>query len=371
MSTAPSIGDVQMPPSCGRGRPSSDWLDSLEAFGRQLMAVQKQIGFRMSARGWAYALENAGVITKSNLDEAKKRVNQARDKGFIPLDFTAQDDAREFAHTPTPTTPTDDFIKQGLEDILSGDGLHRSFWETQDVFIQVLVEKVDLREVFAPVCQEYSIPIATSKGWSSKNQRGEILRRAAEWRLGKGIAPDDASKKPILLYCGDFDPAGRQISAKLRKNLTDLEDANIRVGDEYYTGVTPDALEMEIHRFGLNKPFIDDNDLTWVDNLETGSDNDTSLADPSHSDHDKDYVQNWLDEIGVRKVEANALVTDPEAGRALLRDTVERYLTDDAEQRYEEIQDESKKELLSKLSQLGIESELEAAVQELEDGGDR
>jgi len=128
---------------------------------------------------------------------------------------------------------------------------------------------------------------------------------------------------------------------------------------------------MEIHRFGLNKPFIDDNDLTWVDNLETGSDNDTSLADPSHSDHNKDYVQNWLDEIGVRKVEANALVTDPEAGRALLRDTVERYLTDDAEQRYEEIQDESKKELLSKLSQLGIESELEAAVQELEDGGDR
>jgi hypothetical protein len=372
MSTATSVADVQMPPPCGRGRPSSEWLDSLEAFGDQLMAVQEDIGFKMSARGWAYALENAGVITKSNLDEAKRRVNQARDKGYIPLDFTAQDDGRKFAYTPKPPTPTDDFIKWGLEDILSGKGLHRSFWQTQDVFIQILVEKVDLREVFAPVCREYSIPIATSKGWSSKNQRGEILRRAAEWRMGEGIAPNDANKKPILLYCGDFDPAGRQISGKLRKNLTDLKDAKIKVGDTYYTDVTPDNLGMEIDRFGLNKQFIDDNNLTWIDNLQTGSDNNLPLDNPAHKDHDKDYVQNWLDEIGVRKVEANALVTDPEAGRSLLRDTIERYLTDNAKQRYEEIQYKSKKELKSKLSQLGIKSELEDVVRGLKrKGGDQ
>ena len=41
------------------------------------------------------------------------------------------------------------------------------------------------------------------------------------------------------------------------------------------------------------------------------------LADPHHRDHKKPYVQDWLRDIGPRKVEANALVTAPDAGREL------------------------------------------------------
>ena len=54
------------------------------------------------------------------------------------------------------------------------------------------------------------------------------------------------------------------------------------------------------------------------------------LADPRHRDHDQPYVQDWLRDIGPRKVEANALVTAPEAGRALCLQAITKYVPADA-----------------------------------------
>ena len=50
------------------------------------------------------------------------------------------------------------------------------------------------------------------------------------------------------------------------------------------------------------------------------------LDDPKHPDHGKDYVQRYLDEYGARKVEANALVVRPEAGRELCREAILEYV---------------------------------------------
>jgi hypothetical protein len=128
--------------------------------------------------------------------------------------------------------------------------------------------------------------------------------------------------QPVLLYCGDFDPAGLHISEHLRSNFEELADA---------VGWHPDNLV--VTRFGLTREFIDAQNLTWIDGLKTGSGGD--LADRQHSDHSKAYVQDYLRAHGARKVEANALVTRPEAGRQLLRDTIAEYLDLDAPAAYE------------------------------------
>jgi hypothetical protein len=91
---------------------------------------------------------------------------------------------------------------------------------------------------------------------------------------------------------------------------------------------------LEIDRFGLNADFIAEHNLTWIDNLETGSGR--SLADPKHKDHRSDYVQRYLKRFGERKVEANALVVRPEAGRNLCRQAILKYLPADAPDQYEE-----------------------------------
>jgi len=122
--------------------------------------------------------------------------------------------------------------------------------------------------------------------------------------------------------CNDHDPGGLHISEPMLSNLDDLSAQ---------VGWSPDDLIIE--RFGLNRDFIEANNLTWIDNLETSSGQ--RLDDRRHPDHFKPYVQSYLAAFGTRKCEANALVVAPEIGRRLCRDAILRYVDATAPQRYQ------------------------------------
>jgi len=169
----------------------------------------------------------------------------------------------------------------------------------------MVVEKIDLKSLFRPVTAEFYVPCANAKGWSDLNMRAGMMRRFQHWEAH--------GKRLVLLYCGDFDPAGLRISDFLISNMADLEKA---------VGWNP--ANVHIDRFGLNRSFIDQHGLTWIDNLITGSGGD--LADPSHKDHALPYVQDYIKAHGARKVEANALVVRPAAGRDLCRRAIRRYV---------------------------------------------
>jgi hypothetical protein len=180
------------------------------------------------------------------------------------------------------------------------------------------VEKSDLRTLFEPICAEFHIPTWNAGGWSDINSRADMMRRFQ--------GHDAAGRRCVLLYCGDFDPAGLLISQKIRKNLMDLAGA---------VGWCPDEDRLVIDRFGLNEDFIKAHDLLWVDGLETGR-GEYNLEDPRHPDHEKPYVQDYLERYGARKVEANALVVRPEEGRRLCREVIGRYIDRDGISRYEQ-----------------------------------
>ncbi len=91
--------------------------------------------------------------------------------------------------------------------------------------------------------------------------------------------------------------------------------------------------DLIINRFGLNEDFVEEHGLTWIDNLETSSGK--NLGDPKHPDHHKPYVQDYIERFGIRKVEANALVTRIDAGRELCLQTILKYLSDDDPDTYE------------------------------------
>ena len=185
----------------------------------------------------------------------------------------------------------------------------------KDIYIQALVEKIDLKSLFAPVFSEFHIPFANARGWSDLNSRAALMRRFRDM--------EDEGKRCVLLYCGDHDPGGLNISEFLQSNIEDLAEA---------VGWWPD--DLQIDRFGLNYDFIQEQDLTWIDNLETSSGR--RLDDPRHPDHRKPYVHDYLARYGARKVEANALVVRPKAGRELCRQAVLRYLDEDAPGQYRE-----------------------------------
>lgn len=150
-------------------------------------------------------------------------------------------------------------------------------------------------------------------------QRAEYARRYAEAeRMGL---------KCVLLYCGDHDPDGLRISDTLRKNLADLQDVVWTDGTEGY-----DPTDLIIDRFGLQYDFIQRNNLTWIDNLITGSGKD--LADPKHPNFSLPYLVHYKQEIGIRKCEANSIVVIPEKARALMEEAILNYLGEGADERF-------------------------------------
>ena len=294
---------------------------NLKKFAEYLFEIQSRIDFKMSSRGWCYALEQEGLITKGQFGKVENAVNRCRKLGYIPIDFVAEEDARKFKGIEVPTGHTvASLFKSNLEDLMCLEDYYTpNWWSKEKYYIQCIVEKVDLLTLFRPVCAEYHIPIATSKGWSSMLQRAEYARRFKE--------AEDNGMTCYLIYCGDHDPDGLRISDTLMSNLEDLAGVRWEDGEDGYN-----PKRLNIIRFGLNFDFIQDNRLSWIDNLITGSGK--NLGSPSHPNYDMSYVRNYLEEIGERKCEANALVVNPDAGRALLRITIEDILGARAKARF-------------------------------------
>lgn len=295
--------------------------DELKDFADKIKDISDDIGFKVSSRGWCYILEGYRMINKNEFDKVDTLINNCRRNGYLPIDFVAEESSRQFHGIETPD---EDHIVDTFGNYLRGamncgDYYTPDWWEDEEYYIQMVVEKIDLVTLFQPVCEEYHIPIANSKGWSSMLQRAEYARRFSQAR--------DKGRKCVLLYCGDHDADGLRISEFIRSNLEDLKDV---VWDDGTDGFDPEDLIIE--RFGLNYDFIQRNGFTWIDNLITGSGKD--LASPSHKNFRMPYVQQYLKTIGRRKCEANAIVTQPREARGLVRDAIEYYLGSDAIQRF-------------------------------------
>jgi hypothetical protein len=259
------------------------------------------LGFSASARGYAYYLEGIGEITKGEFDKAAALITECRKDGSLPYDVCAPDETREATGLERlDHADIGDEAQRALRFLRTWheDYAPFSFWDDQEVYIEVAVEKGDLRNLFAPVCERFRIPITNMKGWSDLNCRVKMMKRFAEHEA--------EGRRCVLLVCGDHDPGGLQIT-------------------------------------GFNRDFIDRNGLMWIDNLITSSGE--NLADPRHRDHAKSYVQEYLREHGARKVEANALMARPADARQLCLDAILEYLPADAPDRYLEKLEEHREQL--------------------------
>ena len=341
--------DLSLPSGRGKNR-----VFQMIMFSEKLKLISKQIGFKLSSRGWCYQLEGFGLITKAEFDKVEKIINDCRKDGYLPVDFVLEEDARLFSgvEIPEDESPLEyfaDYIRTSLN-------CHKMYipdwWEDEDYYIQMLVEKIDLKSLFEPICKEYHIPIATSKGWSSIIQRAKYSRRFKE--------AEDKGLKCVLLYCGDHDPDGLRISNTIRKNLVELNRVTWNDG---FIGYDPSSLIID--RFGLNYDFIIKNNLSWIENLITGSKKKLNLASPTHPNHNLHYVQDYLRSVGIRKCEANSLVVKPEQGRNLCREAIEHYLHHDAINRFKDKRKIVEQEISGYLDEKGLKDSLQEIIDDI------
>lgn len=302
----------------GRQTPKNEavYQGQLRAMVDMILQIQSRLDFSVSSRGWCYILESEAGLSKGDFDQAQGLINDCRKAGLLPLDICATDSTRAFENLEyIDDESPEEYIQRAQAAVLAilNSYTPTSFWDAQPAYLQLVVEKIDLKNLFLPVCREFAIPVANARGWSDLHLRADMMRRFAEHEA--------AGRRCVLLYCGDHDPAGLLISERLRANMEELVPA---------VGWKPDRLEID--RFGLNADFIRKHGLSWIENLETGGGR--NLADPRHPDHRQAYVQTYIERFGARKCEANSLVTQPDAGRALCRSAILRYLGETAPEEY-------------------------------------
>jgi hypothetical protein len=289
-------------------------------FCAHLQEVASRQDFRISGgRGWAYILEGDRTIDKNDIDAAERLINDCRKNGALPADICGEDSKRAVENLEDLDNPNP---RQRAQEVINyvnrAENYYYpfSFWNDQECYVQMAVEKADLKKLFVKTCAGLYVPIANFGGWADLNVRASFMQRFKE--------KEAEGKQCVLLDCFDFDPGGLHQSNFLRSNLEDMAGA---------VGWSPEHLIID--RFGLNYDYIVKNKLVWINNLITSNKDMPPLNSPKHPDHFKPYVQNYLKRYGARKVEANALLKNPEKARALCRQAILKYVPGDAVERYE------------------------------------
>ncbi|MFH0748933.1 MAG: hypothetical protein V1915_03315 [Candidatus Bathyarchaeota archaeon] len=296
----------------------------LKDFAGEILALdsQRTKKVKYSSRGWCYTLEGLGKITKGEFNACQTAINNCRKTGLLPIDFVSEDQdvTRHLEGIIDALDPVNllldakDDVERGLRRLAS---LTTDYWVGEEYYVMMVVEKGDLRNLFEPICDEYLVPIASSKGWSPINLRYNIAS-LAERAEAKGLTP-------VLLLFYDLDPKGEEISDRFRKNLEDCEGG---------TGWDPHNLIIE--RFGLNEDDVNRYNLMWIDNLQTGSG-----REPKETPRLKEYVRKH----GRKKCEANALFKNDETlnvAEQICRKAIEKYYGEDAKERFQEKTEQSK-----------------------------
>jgi hypothetical protein len=224
MNVHPGVAQIlSVVPKRPKGRPhpaqEEEYQQWLRDWANGILRLHARIDFKVSSRGWCYLLEEYG-LSKGEFDVAEEKINECRKAGFLPLDICAED-VRRLARGLEDIDDADP--EDYANDIFAGvDLCHEkyipfSFWEDKEFYIEMVVEKIDLVNLFMPVCRKFRIPIKNNVGWNDINSRVRTMKRFASHAA--------AGRKCVLLYCGDFDPAGLLISTSLRDNMKELEGA--------------------------------------------------------------------------------------------------------------------------------------------------
>lgn len=304
---------LQMPPATG---PLHLRREARRAMGEAIERLSRETGYRFGPRGWAYYAEGLGLITKGEFDRFEKLLTDMRKDGELDPDVIEPDASRmatevsDFeAASHAPENHAEwaiDEIGQRLE-AWASSYRQNGYWDGLDYYVEMIVEKKDLVQIFRETADYYNVRITNGKGDTDIHTRLALLKRFRDHSA--------EGRRCVLLAVGDHDPKGLHIVEGLHRNI--MSCCNLK-GLGWYD---PD---FDVVPIGLTEEQIDRLDLMKIANLETGGGRD--LSDPRHPDHYKPYVQDYIARFGVWKCEANALVGNPAEAKALLEGAINQFI---------------------------------------------
>lgn len=94
-------------------------------------------------------------------------------------------------------------------------GFRTDKWATQPIRVEAWVEKEALAGVFEAACEEFEVPLLSCRGYSSAS----VIWRAAQ----RHLADEEAGQATRILYFGDHDPSGIDMSRDIQSRLAGFD----------------------------------------------------------------------------------------------------------------------------------------------------
>jgi len=174
-------------------------------FINHILEEYRRQGYRLSLRQLYYQLVARDRIPNSlrSYKNIGNLVSNARQAGLIDWEMI-EDRNRETAIPAHWNNPAE-IVKA------AADQFRIDKWTLQPYHIEVMVEKDALSGVLEPVCRELDIGITANKGYSSSSTMYDIGKRIFQ--------KEYEGKKICILYLGDHDPSGIDMTRDVRERL--------------------------------------------------------------------------------------------------------------------------------------------------------
>jgi hypothetical protein len=178
-----------------------------------ILGDYRKQGYRLSLRQLYYQLVARALIENSerSYKQIGDLVSNARLAGLVDWNMI-EDRGREVVAPPMWENPA-----EIVEAAAKQFAIDR--WRDQTNYVEVMVEKAALEGVLIPVCRELGIRFTANRGYCSSSTMYEA---------GKRIERLTEEKTVHILYLGDHDPSGIDMTRDVRERLsmfswTDLE----------------------------------------------------------------------------------------------------------------------------------------------------
>ena len=183
---------IATPPRRGRGKARKN-LELIGAAYRILSEIQPA-----SVRAVCYRLFAEGLIpnmSKGSTDRVSTQLTWAREQDMIPWEWIA--DATRTIHRPPSWDSPDQLLRAAARQY------RRDWWEQQDVRVLLCSEKSTVEGTVRPVTDRYGVGFLSLHGYSSTTSAHHVAELSAE------------DPRPLLLlYIGDWDPSGMDMSER-------------------------------------------------------------------------------------------------------------------------------------------------------------
>lgn len=290
---------------------------------------------KRTVRDIYYALEARGH--EYEYRSVKRAVKKGRRAGYIDPSLIIDESRRAESTVDAGYDDAQEFVDSQIRD--SWKAYRENFWEEQESYVEVWLEKQSLASVFRPICNDLNVRLEATRGdWSDSKVYEASQRLASKIRDGNDVR---------ILYYGDFNPSGYHAPVSVQETMRhygvelsfrDPESAT----DETYFDIWPlngpaqfgTGGTLAFERRGINLEHIKRFDLPENPN-------------PSSTDKDRQLRERFRIHVSEGRdvnVELNALKEyEREYLEDLIRDGIEQHIDADrrrdVEQRVNEQRD--------------------------------